>query len=51
MELWVSFGGKGMDLTGCGDAGGSVAEDRHAVSGHAILVHGGMPGDHCVVND
>ena len=38
MELWLSFMSK-MDLTGYTDADGSMAEDRHAISGYAFLIH------------
>jgi len=30
-----------MDLMGYADADGSMAEDRHAISGYAFLIHGG----------
>ena len=30
-----------MKLTGYTDADGSMAEDRHAISGYAFLIHGG----------
>ena len=41
MELWLSYGMSRMDLTGYTDADGSMAEDRHAISGYAFLIHGG----------
>lgn len=41
IELWLSFGIKKMKLTGYTDADGSMAEDRHAISRYAILIHGG----------
>ena len=41
MELWLSYGMTKMDLTGYTDADGSMAEDRHAISGYAFLIHGG----------
>ena len=40
-ELWLSYGIKNMKLTGYTDADGSMAEDRHAISGYAFLIHGG----------
>ena len=40
-ELWLSYGMKDMKLTGYTDADGSMAEDRHAISGYAFLIHGG----------
>ena len=41
MELWLLYGMSKMDLTGYTDADGSMAEDRHAISGYAFLIHGG----------
>jgi hypothetical protein len=41
MEWWLTFGRSRMDLTGFMDADGSMAEDRHAISGYAFLIHGG----------
>ena len=40
-ELWLTFGGKEKQLTGYADADGSMAEDRHAISGYAFILHGG----------
>ena len=40
-DLWLSYGMKNMKLTGYTDADGSMAEDRHAISGYAFLIHGG----------
>jgi hypothetical protein len=40
-DLWLSYGGKGKELTGYADADGNMAEDRHAISGYAFLLHGG----------
>ncbi|CAA7268571.1 unnamed protein product [Cyclocybe aegerita] len=40
-ELWLSFGGDTKGLVGFADADGSMAEDRHAISGYAFLLHGG----------
>ena len=40
-ELWLTFGGKEKELTGYADADGSMAEDRHAISGYAFILHGG----------
>ena len=33
---------KNGKLTGYADADGSMAEDRHAISGYAFLIHGGV---------
>ena len=41
MDLWLSYGMSRMDLMGYADADGSMAEDRHAISGYAFLIHGG----------
>ena len=41
MELWLSYGGVKKELTGYADADGSMAEDRHAISGYAFILHGG----------
>ena len=40
-ELWLSYGGIARALTGYADADGNMAEDRHAISGYAFLLHGG----------
>ena len=40
-ELWLSYGGEAKALTGYVDADGNMAEDRHAISGYAFLLHGG----------
>jgi hypothetical protein len=40
-DLWLSYGGKAKELTGYADADGNMAEDRHAISGYAFLLHGG----------
>ena len=40
-DLWLSYGGKGKELTGYADADGNMAEDRHAISGYAFILHGG----------
>ena len=40
-ELWLTYGGQEKDLKGYADADGSMAEDRHAISGYAFLLHGG----------
>jgi hypothetical protein len=40
-ELWLSYGGIARELTGYADADGNMAEDRHAISGYAFLLHGG----------
>ena len=41
IDLWLSYGTKKMILTGYADADGNMAEDRHAISGYAFLIHGG----------
>jgi hypothetical protein len=41
IELWLSFGRGSRDLTGYADADGSMAEDCHAISGYAFLLHSG----------
>jgi len=40
-DLWLSYGGKGKELTGYADADGNMAEDRHAISGYTFILHGG----------
>ncbi|CAA7259930.1 unnamed protein product [Cyclocybe aegerita] len=40
-ELWLSFGGDTKGLVGFADADGSMAEECHAISGYAFLLHGG----------
>jgi hypothetical protein len=40
-DLWLSFGHVKIDLAGYADADGSMAEDRHAISGYAFIVYGG----------
>ena len=40
-DLWQSYGGKKKELIGYADADGNMAEDRHAISGYAFLLHGG----------
>ena len=40
LDLWLSYGMSRMDLMGYADADGSMAEDRHAISGYAFLIHG-----------
>ncbi|PPQ83602.1 hypothetical protein CVT26_001384 [Gymnopilus dilepis] len=40
-DLWLSFGGNARELIGYADADGSMAEDRHAISGYAFILHGG----------
>jgi hypothetical protein len=40
-DLWLSYGQKKVDLTGYADADGSMAEDRHAISGYTFIIHGG----------
>ena len=40
-ELWLSYGEIKRELTGYADADGNMAEDRHAISRYAFLLHGG----------
>ena len=40
-EYWLTYGGQVMELRGYADADGSMAEDRHTISGYAFLLHGG----------
>jgi hypothetical protein len=39
--LWLTYGGTNQTLVGWADADGSMAEDRHAISGYAFLIDGG----------
>jgi len=41
MDLWLTYGISKMDLMGYADTDGSMAEDRHAISGYAFMIHGG----------
>ena len=41
MDLWLSYGMLKDKLVGYEDADGSMAEDRHAISGYAFMVHRG----------
>ena len=41
MDLWLSYGTVKDKLVGYADADGSMAEDRHAISGYAFMLHGG----------
>ena len=41
MDLWLSYGTVKDKLIGYADADGSMAEDRHAISGYAFMLHGG----------
>jgi hypothetical protein len=40
-DLWLSYGVVKDRLVGYADADGSMAEDRHAISGYAFMLHGG----------
>jgi hypothetical protein len=40
-EFWLTYGGQKKEFKGYADADGSMAEDRHAISGYAFLLHGG----------
>jgi len=39
--LWLSYGGRKVDLEGYADADGSMMEDRRVISGYVFIVHGG----------
>jgi hypothetical protein len=41
VDLWLSYGHAKVDLAGYVDADGSMAKDRHAISGYAFIIHGG----------
>ena len=41
MGLWLTYGKVKEELQGYADADGSMAEDRHAISGYAFIIHGG----------
>ena len=41
MDWWLTYGSSRMDLTGYTDADGSMAEDRHAISGYTFMIHSG----------
>ena len=40
-ELWLTYGRQGSTLEGYSDADGSMAEDRHAITGYAFIINGG----------
>ena len=40
-EFWLTYGGQQKELKWYADADGSMAEDRHAISGYAFLLRGG----------
>ena len=41
-DLWLTYGpGGNLNLEGYGDADGSMQEDRHAISGNAVILNGG----------
>lgn len=40
-EYWLTYGGDKQELVGYGDADGSMAEDRKAITGYAFLLNGG----------
>ena len=40
-EFWLTYGGPQKELKGYADADGSMAEDRHVISGYAFLLRGG----------
>jgi Reverse transcriptase (RNA-dependent DNA polymerase) len=41
VDLWLSYGHAKINLAGYADADGSMAEDRHAISGYTFIIHGG----------
>ena len=40
-DLWLMYGMVKDNLVGYADADGSMAEDRHAISGYTFMLHGG----------
>jgi hypothetical protein len=40
-DFWLTYGHANTALTGYADADGSMADDRHAISGYAYIIHGG----------
>ena len=40
-DLWLGYGGQRRELVGHGDADGSMAKDRKAISGYAFVINGG----------
>jgi len=40
-DLWLTYGAVKDNLVGYADAVGSMAEDRHAISGYAFMLYGG----------
>ncbi len=40
-DYWLMFGENGKILEGFVNADGSMAEDRHAITGYAFLLNGG----------
>ena len=40
-DFWLTYGGQQKELRGYADADGSMAKDRHAISGYAFLLNGG----------
>jgi hypothetical protein len=41
MDLWLSYGHAKIDLARYADADGSMAKDRHTISGYTFIIHGG----------
>ena len=41
MDLWLSYGMVKNKLVDYADADGSMAEDRHAISRYALMLHRG----------
>jgi len=39
-DLWLTYGISKMDLMGYADTDGSMAEDRHTISGYTFMIHG-----------
>ena len=40
-NLWLTYGGGKKEVIGYADADGSMAEDRHVISGYTFLLNGG----------
>ena len=40
-DLRLLYGSQEKELVGYADADGNMAEDHHAISGYAFLLHGG----------
>jgi hypothetical protein len=40
-NFWLTYGHVKTEMTGYTDTDGSMAEDRHTISGYAFIIHGG----------